>query len=258
MADPMQVAHNAAPALSWSIPLEKLALRSDEVHVWRASLKKSALQLDCLYQTLSTDEQKKAKRFRFRKDRDHYVAARGLLRAILGRYLGIDPWQLRFCYGPHGKPAMISENAAETLNFNVSHSHEFALYAITQGRELGVDIEHLQTHLPDEHLGELFFSPREIKALHALPTHLKPRAFLSCWTRKEAYLKGKGQGLMHRLNQIEVMVDPEDGVVLTNSGSTRHLSRWSIKELTPGADYVAALAVDGPDWQLRCWQWAGQ
>ena len=123
-----------APISSWCLPARPLKLGSDEVHVWRASLDVTALQVQSLQQSLTGDERKRAVRFYFCKDREHFIAARGLLRLILGCYLDIEPAQLRFWYSPYGKPALASEFGKNRLRFNVSHSHGLALYAITWGR----------------------------------------------------------------------------------------------------------------------------
>jgi 4'-phosphopantetheinyl transferase len=107
------------------------------VHVWRASLDLPASEVHDLHQTPTPDELHRAERFRFRKDRDRFIAARGLLRAILGRYLKADPARLRFSYGPNGKPYLADEISGNDLSFNLSRRDDLALYAITRGREVG-------------------------------------------------------------------------------------------------------------------------
>jgi len=247
-----------APISSWYPPAKPLKLGSDEVHVWRASLDVTALQVQSLQQSLTGDEQKRAMRFYFRKDREHFIVARGLLRLILGRYLDIEPAQLRFWYSPYGKPALASEIGRNRLRFNVSHSHGLALYAITCGRELGVDVEFNRTDLAEEQIAERFFSPREVAALRALPANMQQKAFFRCWTRKEAYIKARGEGLTLPLDQFEVSLEPGKPAAMITNVDPQEVARWSIQELTPGPGYVAALAVEGHDWRLKCWQWPQQ
>ena len=163
------------------------------MHVWRASLNLPASQIERLGQTLSTDEWSRANRFAFQKDRDHFVAARGILRAILGHYLDEAPNRLRFSYNPFGRPALAGE--PEGLRFNVSHSHGRALIAVTGGRSVGVDVERIRPDVTYEQLARRFFSPREVAALLALPENLRRKAFFTCWTCKEAYVKARGEGL---------------------------------------------------------------
>jgi len=150
------------------------------VHVWRAALDVPESQVRSLWDTLTADERQRAERYIFEKDRTHFVVARGLLRVLLGRYLRQDPPHLRFTYGPHGKPALATDTGRATLCFNVSHSHGLALYAVTRGREVGVDVERIRPEVAQEKIAERFFSPREVTVLRALPTPLQATAFFAC------------------------------------------------------------------------------
>jgi len=243
---------------SWRLPPENLILSRDEVHVWRAHLGLSRSRIQSLYQILSLDEQARARRFHFRRDHDHFIAARGLLRSILGRYLKREPGGLRFCYSTHGKPRLSEQPDEDILNFNLSHSHGLALFAITRGRELGVDLEYVQAGLVDEEIAERFFCPGEISTLRALPKNVQPQAFYACWTRKEAYIKAKGEGLSMPLDQFEVSLSPGyPATLLWTNVDQEEASRWELKELSPGSGCVAALCVQGHDWRLKCWHWPG-
>ncbi len=122
---------------SWRPSPTTLTLARDEVHVWRAALDLEARRVKSLYQSLSPDEQSRAGRLYFPKDRVRFVVARGALRAIVGFYLGVQPGELRFCYNAYGKPALSGQCGEEALHFNVSHSHGLALYALSYGRALG-------------------------------------------------------------------------------------------------------------------------
>ena len=242
----------------WAPPPDNLILNDDEVHVWRAALDLTVSQVQHLKQTLSPDELARAARFRFPKDRDHFIVARGVLRTILGRYLGLEPSRLRFCYSPYGKPSLDRECGGDSLCFNLSHSHGLALFAVTRDRELGVDIEYLRRDLADEGIAQRFFSPPEVAALSALPTGVRGVAFFNCWTRKEAYIKARGEGLSFPLDQFDVSLAPgEPAALLRTEGDPQEASRWSLVALSPGADYVAALVVRGHDWKLEGWQWPG-
>src|SRR5262245_27792982 len=117
-------------SISWSPPPAALALRREEIHVWRATLNQPRMRVEELFGLLNPAEREKAGRFHFQKDRDHFIVARGTLRTILGRYLNIPPQQLRFCYNAYGKPALESESVLSAVRFNLSHSHGVALYAI--------------------------------------------------------------------------------------------------------------------------------
>ena len=143
--------------LAWSHPPEKLELADDEIHVWRATLDLPTSHITSLYASLSPDEQARANRFRFDKPREHFIAARGLLRAILSRYLHVPPNQLEFCYSPHGKPSLITSEK-HTLNFNLSHSEGLGLYAVSYAQSIGIDLEHVHPVSDMEQLVERFFS----------------------------------------------------------------------------------------------------
>jgi len=251
--DGVQEPRRIASAPSWSLPPKTLTLANDEVHVWRASLTPKASRVQRFWLTLSADERERAGRFYFQQDRERFITGRGLLRAILGNYLGVEPTQLRFCYGPHGKPALVSEPG---LCFNLSHSEGLALYAVTRGREVGVDLEFLHPDFPYEQIAEHFFSRREISTLLALSPQLRSQGFFNCWTRKEAYIKAKGEGLTLRLDQFDVSLVPgEQATLLFANGDRQELFRWTLQELNPGPGHAAALAVEGRDWRVMRWQW---
>jgi len=231
-------------------------LGDDEVHVWRATLDKTPSQIQGFLHSLAADEHVRAERFYFERDREHFIAARGVLRAILGSYLHRTPENLSFCYNAHGKPALAGESDDDAIRFNVSHSHAVALFAVTRGREVGIDLEHIRFDVAVAEIAERFFSRREIATLRALPTETQRQAFFRCWTRKEAYIKARGGGLSLPLDQFDVSLAPgEPAAVLSTQGDPSEASRWSLHELTPAPGYVAALAVAGHAWHLTRWQW---
>jgi 4'-phosphopantetheinyl transferase len=252
----------------WCDGPPRLKLGNDEVHVWRAMLSVGQSVLQSLHSTLSPDERTKVERFYFPKDRDRSIAARAVLRLILSRYLEVEPAQLRFCYNRFGKPALIGHSGADTLHFNMSHSGELALYAIARGREIGVDVEHVREDFASEQIAERFFSPSEVAMLHALPFNMRTRGFFNCWTRKEAYIKARGEGLSLPLDRFDVSLTPGEPAALLRVSESKpevddeiagdgklEASRWSLRELSPGPCYAAAIAVQGYGWQLKCWQW---
>lgn len=246
-----------ASSLLWDSPPKTLLLPYDAVHVWRASLHVSASELRAFEATLAVDERARAERFYFQKHREHFIAGRGLLRNILSRYLDKEPDQLRFRYNSYGKPDLTEETGAERFCFNLSHSHEMALYALTRGREIGVDIEYFRPDVEVEKLADRFFSPREAAVLRALPQHLRKEGFFNCWTRKEAYIKAEGKGMSIPLSAFDVSLTPgEPAALLRTENHPQETSRWSLQALNPAPGYAAALAVKGHNWQLKCWQWS--
>jgi medium-chain acyl-[acyl-carrier-protein] hydrolase len=237
---------------AWAVP----PLAGDEVHVWRAPLDQPADRLEALRRTLAPDELQRGERFHFEKDRRHYVAGRGILRTLLGRYLGRDPGGLQFSYNPQGKPTLAGEAAG--LRFNLAHSHGLALFALCRGRELGVDLERIRPEFAGEPVARRFFSPREVAALRALPEERRHEAFFVCWTRKEAYLKATGKGLSLPLDCFDVSLAPgEPAALLATRHDPAEAGRWSMTALAPARGYAGALAVEGGGWRLWRGQWPG-
>jgi 4'-phosphopantetheinyl transferase len=208
---------------------------------------------------LSDDERHRALCFHFEQNRNRYTARRGVLRLILGRYLGTEPGALKFCYGPQGKPRLAKSHASARLRFNVTHSHGLALYALALQREVGIDLERVCDRVEFERIAAAFFSARERAALTNVAARVRQRAFFACWTRKEAYLKARGDGLTLPLDQFDVSLAPGDPArLLAVRGKPLEASRWMLQELSLGVDYVAALAVEGQGWRLASWDWSGK
>jgi 4'-phosphopantetheinyl transferase len=192
--------------------------------VWRVSLATCASDARAL---LSADERERADRFHFARDPDRFTAARATLRRVLGGYLGRAPDQLVFAYSSHGKPSIAG------LAFNVSHSNELALFAVTRGREIGVDVE---WHRPDVDVPSVArgsFSISEQEALFARPPAEQITAFYRTWARKESYIKAHGDGLSLPLGSFSVLTDDA-------------LRGWEIRDLAIDAGYSAALAITSP------------
>jgi 4'-phosphopantetheinyl transferase len=240
----------------WHLPDADLTLSAHEVHVWRASLSASATRLADYQAILADDERNRAARFRNPRHGAHYTVGRGVLRMLLGRYLNQPPQDIRFSYSQYGKPFI--EDTAATLRFNLSHSQDLALYAFTQQREIGIDIEYIRSVPSRDQIAEQFFSPNETQALRALPAAQQAVGFFNCWTRKEAYIKAHGEGLSLPLDQFDVTLAPgEPAILLDTRVASDRAERWALHALQPGANYLAALAVEGHDWTLSTWQWPG-
>ena len=226
-----------------------LKLAPAEVHLWQARLDHRLA--DDLKRLLSPDELSRADRFHSSKDRDHFIVARGLLRILLAAYVGIDSAELRFSYADKGKPSL-EESQRTAINFNLAHSHGRALYAFAHGREVGVDLEYIRKGLADEKIAERFFSPHEIDTLMTIPAESRKEAFFNCWTRKEAYVKARGEGLSKPLDGFDVSLAPgELATLLRNHNEPGEVGRWAMRSIPLPSGYVAALVVEGHDWRLK-------
>jgi len=243
----------------WLPPPTNLTLADDEVHVWQANLELTPAQVQHLRGVLAADELARGDRFHFEKDRQHFIAGRGMLRTILGRYLSVAPDHLRFYYNRYGKPFLAAESDHQRLNFNLSHSAGLALYAVTRNREIGIDLERIRANFEYEALAERFFSPREVAVLRTIPAEMKLEAFFNCWTRKEAYIKAHGKGLSLPLDSFDVSLAPGEPVtLLATRDEPQEASLWTLAALMPGRGYVAGLAVRGGNWRYQSWQWDEQ
>jgi 4'-phosphopantetheinyl transferase len=225
-----------------------LTLLQDDVHVWRIELDQPEAQLQSLLQTLSSDERSRAERFYQKQHRHRFIAGRGILRCILGRYLNIDPSVLKFNYEPLGKPVLADTYGGKKLWFNLSHSQGLALCAVSCDRLIGVDLEYIRPISDVISLAEQFFSTSEYALMRSLPPSQKQQTFFRYWTCKEAYLKATGAGLA-QLDKIEVSLTPGQ------PASLQAVPDWSLLEMEPAKNCVAAIAVAGFGWYLKCWQY---
>jgi 4'-phosphopantetheinyl transferase len=230
---------------------------SAEVHVWAASLAVSPPMLEKLTATLCLQERQRAARFRFELHRNRFMAGRGLLRTLLAGYLAADPQVLEFEYGAHGKPCLAGSHGGSGWHFNLAHSQDLALLAVTKTAPVGVDVEHIRLPEDADQLVARFFSPRERAAFQRLVQDQKPTVFFNLWTRKEAWLKATGEGIGSRLNEVEVSFLPgEPARLLSLSPAAQSPATWTLHELGPAPGFAAALAVAAEEVTLRCWRWA--
>jgi 4'-phosphopantetheinyl transferase len=238
----------------WGSPPEDVPLAKDHVDVWRASLMLTPGQIEALSRMLSQEENERLGRLAFRRDQDNFVATHGILRMILSRYCGVEPHGLTISQSQRGKPCLAGTD--REVRFNASRSGELALYAVASGREVGVDIERICADAADGELAEKLFAPGEAAALRALSDEERVPAFFSCWSRKEAFVKALGRGFSLDLTAFEVSVSPDQPAVIVSAGSEiEYASKWSLRDLRPGAGYAAAICAEGQDWELVCWDW---
>lgn len=239
----------------WRTPEAFPALAPDAVHVWRIALAISDAELATRSGVLTADELARAARFHFERDRRRWIATRGTVRSLLAGYAGVAPTLVRFGLGPHGKPSLEIPDGTG-LEFNVSHSGELALCAVSRGRAVGVDVEAIRPEFATLSMARRFFAPAETAALAALPQREQTEAFFACWSRKEAYMKARGTGIALGLDRFEVSLTPgRPAVLLATHEEPDAAERWRLVALAPDDGYAGALVTDGPA-RLECWQWA--
>jgi 4'-phosphopantetheinyl transferase len=228
------------------------ALVPGQVHVWRAHLDIARAARPGVERTLSEAERRRAGRFGSPRDRDRWVAARGALRGILAGYLGTEPARVALTATAHGKLRVAGGNPA-SLRFSLGHSEGLAVYAVTAGREVGIDVERVREDRPWAAIAERFFAGPERAAVGALPSAGRCQRFYEIWTAKEAYAKAVGLGLALPLDEVVVVLaEPEPPrLELRGDGDPR----WRLVSLDVGAGYAAALVVDAREWALSRWTW---
>jgi 4'-phosphopantetheinyl transferase len=243
--------------LEWSRTVPAKLNYSNEVHVWRVPLNLMTFHIQNLRKILSVDELARASRFHFERDQKRFIASRGILRNILGHYLDKKPHTICFEYTKQGKPILSSQSGCSSIYFNLSHSDEFVLYAVTPDQNIGIDIECIRSDINMDQIAQSFFSQGEISSLKKAPKDLWPEVFFQYWTRKEAFLKALGEGISFPMEQCDVSLI--NGKVLSPvilPGNNEVSSCWYIKDLFPGSGYAAAIAVGKANSDISYWHYS--
>ena len=253
-----------------SAPLRP-ALAEGEVHLWRAWLVGSDEFLARLRGRLDAEERGRVDRFIFPEHRRRFLIARVVLRDVLARYAGRAPEELAFETAPGGKPFLDERSgpfdgfgaltagrlraSGPRVRFNMTHSADLMLLAVTARRELGVDVEQVRDRVACDRLAERYFAPQEAAELCLLPEGERRAAFFRCWTRKEAYIKALGKGLALPLRSFCVPVRPDAPMRVTSAEEPGGIASWTLHNLEPAEGFVGAMVADGPVTALRRYEW---
>ncbi len=243
---------NATTNMTWQIPTAWPELQQDAVHVWTAEFDPWRTEVADALTVLSSDERQRAGSFRHQDRRECSILTRGILRHLLARYCGMEARAIEFCYGPHGKPLL--GNTSAQLHFNTSHSNSVVAFAFTRAGEVGVDVELVRSAIPLQiEIAQRHFSPGELNQLLALPDAERAEGFFRCWTRKEAFLKARGDGVFGGLNTFEVSLAKDDARLLSVGGD-RKLNSWWMAALPEIKQHVGAVVVQSPECRIECWR----
>lgn len=210
-------------------------LLDTDIHVWTVDLNLNPQQVGEFNQFLTVQERQRAAKFINPLHGSRWTVARGYLRQMLSQYLDLTPAEIVFSYGQQGKPAVEGND----LQFNLSHSGDRAVYAISAKDPVGIDLEYIHP-LPATDLVDRFFSANEQAIFHRLPASLQQAAFFHAWTQKEAYLKACGTGLSNPLDQIEVSIDPRTPAEIVSAPIA---GIWQIQQLEIAPEYAGAIVV---------------
>lgn len=231
------------------------SLPQDEVHVWYVDLPAWEKEVDSLLSLLNREEQERAARFKFPGPRNQFVISRALLRQLLGRYLRIEAREVQFRSATNGKPELATASGVhDDLRFNLSHTAGAAVIAITQRRQVGIDVERIRMDTNAMELADRFFSRPEVEWLRSQPASEQVPAFFTCWTGKEAYIKAHGEGLSMPLSSFGVLPAQGTGgceLQLKVYDNPEEARRWFICQLALGTGLRSALAVEGDNPRVR-------
>jgi medium-chain acyl-[acyl-carrier-protein] hydrolase len=234
----------------WQVPPKDISLDHDQVHVWRAPVDVSSAELERLQSLCTEEERKRAASFATPRLASDYLVCRGRLREILARYLHSAPASIAIDLRSTGKPQLAPPHGRD-LRFNISHSGSLFLAAVTRGAEVGVDVEKVRP-MPDalELANSYFAAPERAELQQAGPS--SEQAFFRCWTRKEAYMKARGEGLAFGLDRFAVSVLGPPRLVWVDREPDA-LNQWSLADVSPAPGYQAAVAVHRRSALLRFW-----
>jgi 4'-phosphopantetheinyl transferase len=218
-------------------------LRS-RIQIWTLPAVSEAAALARFLAILSPDERERANRFHFVEHQKAFIANRGRLRILLARYLSCSPEELVFHYGGQGKPSIASP-VRSGLEFNLSHTNDMGVVAISRNRKLGIDIEKLKPFPDALEIARQQFASAEYESLSAVSTGDRLQAFYRCWTAKEAFLKGLGDGLERPLNSFQISPPASPLRLLSCNWDQGLCGQWQFHSLDVGNDYISTLAFQG-------------
>jgi 4'-phosphopantetheinyl transferase len=219
---------------------------ANEVHIHVSHLDGKNPEPVQVESILSHAELARANRLPEGSARGRFTAGRLFLRETLSEYLDVKPGKLPIYEGEWGKPYLARQSGHRHISFNLSHSAEMALLAISGGIEVGVDMERVAERLSLLEMARLFFSQRELEEFLSLPGNGRLTSFYRCWTRKEAYMKGCGRGLSLPSDSFDVSLLPgRPPALLAHRIYPAEPERWSLIDIAAPEGFCAALAIEG-------------
>ena len=215
-------------------------LRNNTVYIWQISFDFFYNRLDKIKLILSEQEIKRAEQFYFEKDKNRFIIHRGFLRTILGNYLNIEPYKIKFEYQKLGKPFI---DTTPQIFFNSSHSNNIGLFAISKAGDIGVDVEFIRPLTDINLLTKRFFAREEYQLIFSLPEKEGLEKFFEMWTLKEAFLKATGEGIGSGLKDVSVSFDKHKNPILFYKKNKLPALKWTIQCLKLREDYYGAAVI---------------
>lgn len=224
--------------------LAEFQFSENELHVWIVPTQTSEPVFSDIARVLSQEESARASRIPAPDKRRSFALTRSVLRILLGRYIGCDPAEIQLTTGPQGKPALAGH---ERIGFNLTRSGDFAAFAFSPSSPVGIDMEQVRAFPNLMNVIRRVLCPDETAELMTLPKSDLDAAFFRAWTRKEAYSKAVGLGLLMAFESFRVSVLPGRPAQLLHTGTdTSAAANWSMCDLPVSLGYAAALAYPGP------------
>ncbi|HEY9863279.1 MAG TPA: 4'-phosphopantetheinyl transferase superfamily protein [Candidatus Obscuribacterales bacterium] len=232
--------------------LSSFKLYYKTVHIWQTNLTGSPEYLEFYQSILADPELKRVRQFKFPRDQQAFMIARGILRIILSHYLNLSPEQIKFKYSSKGKPSL--DQDPPPLHFNLSHTNGKAIYAIAMEENIGIDIEYIR-EIEVISLAKRFFCESEYRWLNSLDSEAQYAAFFRLWTCKEAYLKATGEGLVG-LQEVEIFTPLDSNLKILKISQDSELAKnWTLQRIEAAENYLATLAIKGTNYQFKYRQW---
>lgn len=214
----------------------------DSCNIWYIYVSQALEAIPTLWELLTEEEKKRANNYKFPKHRDAFITSRGYLRKILSKYLQIPPQIIEFAYTAKGKPYLVNY---PQLQFNLSHSQDLIVYAITYNRPIGIDVEYLRTFPDAVTIAQRFFSPQEAEFISNCTKNTQSLAFFQGWTSKEAILKATGAGIGGGLASVIVELNPNlPPQLLSIDGNVEMAQEWFLTKITAAPEYLVMVATN--------------
>lgn len=237
-------------------------LESGVIDIWLCQTESVQGRVSYFSLLLSAEEQTRAQRFKFDIHRERFIISHGFQRSVLAKYLNIAPICIQYQLGDKGKPSLLEASCdSQALTFNLSHTEDLTLLAITRNREVGIDVEHMHRKTDWQSISQRFFTKPEQQALFVLEKEHQKDAFFQLWTRKEAYMKVLGSGLSLPPTAFTLTVPPQPPELIQHHSTTipATMSVEFIDIELPGclSDYCATLAAESSICEVHFYQYTG-
>jgi 4'-phosphopantetheinyl transferase len=228
--------------------LKQLIISENEIHIWQIDIETQLQYLHTYWSYLSNIEQSRASKFRFEIHKNKYIVRTAVLRILLSNYMRCQPKEIEFKIGEFGKPKLNNSN----LGFNLSHSKNKAIIAISKHLQLGVDIEYIDEKIEAKQIANHYFSVEDRKQLYALNDEKLADGFFNIWTKKEAFIKAIGTGLTYPLDSFDVNLDILEKNALTRlENSFAEAKEWNLFSIETFNDFKSALAYNGKTKEIQ-------